>query len=219
MYGRKKKAGKPYSMIAANNLEPEFATCPHCRARFEIKSSVALFENTKLRCGSCLQIFEHPRGINVSTEDVVGLDSVRNEKEPIFPRTKWYGLLFGILLSIILLGFQISFLVTQQGFHDTDSSLFVFGDTRIFEHPTIPSVLAVQLQIENQSQRNQSYPSIEIEFYNSVGDAIALGHFLPAQYIGADWLEKEIKGNGLVSVGFDVIDPGADSHSYVIAFR
>ena len=100
-----------------------------------------------------------------------------------------------------------------------DRSQLQIIERDVREHPSVADALLINVAFENRANFIQKYPVFEVSFTDTLGDAIAMRRFSPADYLASDVdVPAGIPAHAPVQVVLEVIDPGERAVSFEFAF-
>ena len=97
----------------------------------------------------------------------------------------------------------------------TDLDRLALREHSFTSHPEHPQALYFSASLVNEATFAQPYPLIYITLRNRYGDAIAVGHFGPADYLGQPMApDGKIPADASVPVRLMLKDPGPEAAGY-----
>ncbi len=203
--------------------EPQLTTCPYCDASFQVAPAQLEQAGGRVRCGSCLQIFDGIRGevdfIPPTLPDDEGPHPILelevkpmaaaelpNSGRPI-PWSAWT-----ILLALLIVLAVQLYVPTLEARRSRDA--LQLANLVIRPHPDTPGALRLDAMIRNQADEAAPLPLLVLGFTNRQGEPRARRAFLPAEYLhNAGPLR--LPPNSEIQVSLALADPGRDAVNYV----
>ena len=196
--------------------EPTETHCPHCGTLFRIDESLLQKAGGRVRCGSCLQVFdgrsgelefvapkvaetEHPNPLeNINLQPMEAAELPRRPLRVV----GWPWLICGLLLLALV--FQYYEKPGRQ-----QRAPLTLSDLVVRQHPERADALRVDAIIRNPGTEARPLPGLELLFSNSYGEPRAGRLFKPSDYLHPPWENlREIAARTEIQVSLTLQDPG-----------
>ena len=203
--------------------DARYTTCPHCGAHFQVAEEQLKHAHGRVRCGSCLQIFDgitgdidfippvlpseelsHPvSGLNVAPMAAADLPETA-------PRTPWLSLT-ALLGLLVLLGTQVAM---RQDAAAPELMNIELSRITVRAHPDYAGALRIDAMLRNTAATESAYPLLTIGFTNRQGEPRARRTFLPVEYLHGEQ-PLRIPPRSELQVSLAIADPGPDAVNYL----
>jgi len=101
-----------------------------------------------------------------------------------------------------------------------DLTALVTEELIVRSHPTVAAALQVDFIFRNDSNREQRFPLVELNFSNNDGDVIANRVFTSEEYMpGEMQLFTHMPAHSSIQVSLELVDPGLAATGYSLVFR
>lgn len=131
---------------------------------------------------------------------------------------KW--LLATILLLIALFAFQIFYNIKlkaiEEPLHEPEKIQML--SSNVFAHPNESGVLLISASMENNANRAQPYPVVEVILSDSKSKVIALRRFRPAEYLQNYKKGMLINSHQQSKINLKISDPGSKAVRFQYKF-
>ena len=131
---------------------------------------------------------------------------------------KW--LLATILLLIALFIFQIIYnkklKATEEPLHEPEKIQML--SSNVFAHPNESGVLLISASMENNANRAQPYPVVEVILSDSKSKVIALRRFRPAEYLNNYQKGMLLSSRQQSKINLKISDPGSKAIRFQYKF-
>ena len=88
----------------------------------------------------------------------------------------------------------------------------------VYSHPNAPEHLIISSSIQNDASFAQPYPTLEISFYNSESEVVALRRFKPEEYIGEKKSGTMMPSGTPEEFSVHIADPGKEAVNFQFRF-
>ncbi len=196
-------------------------SCPRCNTLIEVSEEEMSIAGGKVRCGTCLQLFDGASGEIDFVAPETGADSVNplagigvrpmtQAEMPDAPEARPGRLVHAAIILLILLLGQL--LISDQ--RPEDAAL-VIRDLNVRPHPQHANALQLSVVLSNRSTHSQPYPDLLVHFSNQYGERLNQGLFPPASYLKGEASNSEVfPGNTRLQLSLDLADPGREAVNY-----
>ena len=207
---------------------PNETTCPRCGASFQLASNQLQQAGGRVRCGSCLQVFDASTGEIefvapvISDQDdtnplaQLSVNPMSSADLPVRRRSvsRRDGIIVGLLLLLLLA--QLAWRSPANGI---DNCLEI-GQLIVRKHPEHDNALRLDAKLRNTSDRDLSFPGLELSLHNRFGEIRASRLFLPDDYLHGDWRDApRLPARSEIQVSLALQDPGHDAVNYTARLR
>ncbi len=202
--------------------------CPHCGAGFQIEEAQLQHAGGRVRCGSCLQIFDANTGEAEFIAPKIGPDtdinplsdlSVKPMASADMPAPRSGAPKLGLTIAAIL-AVLLALQVIWRGNDAGASAGLEIGQLIVRKHPDRENALRLDAKLRNTSDRDLSFPAIELSLHNRYGEPRARRTFLPEEYLHGDWrASPRLPSRSEIQVSLALQDPGQDAVNYTARLR
>ncbi len=196
-------------------------TCPACGSVFQVASAQLQQASGKVRCGSCLKVFDGVSGevefiapkladensqplADYTVRPMAGADMP--VRKP--PTKKGYRYLL-VILSLLLAG---------QLLWDRENGTHVgleISQLLIRKDSQREGALRLDAKLLNRTEENRPFPALELRLSNQFGEDRGQRTFLPAEYLHGDWEKTPLlPAKSEIQVSLTLQDPGHDAINY-----
>jgi predicted Zn finger-like uncharacterized protein len=198
--------------------------CPFCGTELELSDAHLQQADGKIRCGSCLQLFDTRRSEQPFQAPTLPEDgpfnplaniSVHPMEEAELPQVQtgisWTWWLLILALGGLLLG-QIYRDQMSATSSVTELSL---GRLLVRPHPHRPEALRVDAIIRNHGTQPSTLPLLSLSFQNGFGEIRAQRTFAASEYLRGQLAgHSTIPANSEIQIELELLDPGQGTVNY-----
>lgn len=203
--------------------KPQTITCPNCGASFQVSVEQLTRARGRVRCGSCLRIFDGIREeLDFIPPPLPGEDTphpiVDLEVKPMAAAdlppdnraTSWSAWTILVALLLLLLAqFYLPGLLGNQ-----EQQKLELANVVVRPHPDVEGALRMDAVIRNAGNEAAPLPLLVLGFTNRQGEPRARREFFPAEYLHGNQ-PLRLPPRSEIQVSLSLADPGPDAVNYL----